>query len=136
MVLACNFVKAEIQHPKSSLLSGVLRDADTKKPVPYANMVIEGSNVGTSTSEAGIFFLGLNAQSLGYLKISSIGYSTARFRIDSLRNIDSLVIYLKPSIIQLDEVLVQASRVAASDFVRQAIHSLDKNTYPEDYLLE
>lgn len=136
MVLACHFVEGQNGHPQSSLLSGVVLDDDTKKPVPYANIVIEGSNVGTSSSETGVFFLGLNAQSLEYLRISSIGYSTVRVRIDSLQSIDSLLIYLKPSIIQLDEVLVQASRVSASDFVRQAIHSLDKNTYPEDYLLE
>src|SRR5688572_3800130 len=134
MVLACQFVEAQNGHPQSSLLSGVVLDDDTTRPVPYVNMVIEGSNVGTSSSETGVFFLRVNAQSLEYLRISSIGYSTVRLRIDSLQNIDSLMIYLKPSIIKLDEVLVQATRVPASDFVRQAIHSLDKNTYREDYV--
>lgn len=136
MVLVFNFVEGQNQNQATPVLSGVLLDYDTKKPVPYANIVIDGSNVGTSSSEAGIFYLGLHAARLEYLRISSIGYSTARLKIDSLQSIDSLVIYLKPSIIQLDEVLVQTSRVSASDFVKEAIHSLNKNTYRKDYLLE
>lgn len=136
MVLACNFAEGQNGHPQPSLLSGVVLDDETKKPVPYANMVIEGSNVGTSSSEAGVFLLGLNAQSPEYLTVSSIGYSTVRLRIDSLRSIDSLLIYLRPSIIQLDEILVLASRVAARDLVREAIQSLDKNAYQNDYVLE
>jgi hypothetical protein len=136
MVLAFNFVEGQHDHPESSLLSGVLIDHGTKKPVPYANIVIDGSHVGTSTSETGIFSLAINAERMECLRISSIGYSTVRLRIDSLQSIDPLVIFLKPSIIELDEVLVQASRFSANDFVKEAIQSLHKNTYPKDYLLE
>lgn len=136
VLLAFNSVEGQNQNQATPVLSGVLLDYDTKAPVPFANIVIDESNVGTSSSETGIFYLGLNAASLKYLRISSIGYSTARLRIDSLQSIDSLIIYLKPSIIQLDEVLVQTSRVSAGDFVKEAIHSLNKNTYRKDYLLE
>lgn len=135
VLLAFNFAKAQNEHP-SYLLSGTLLDYETRQPVPFANIVIEGSNVGTSSTGTGIFYLAVYNPSREYLKISSIGYSTIRLNIDSLLRIDSPVIFLKPSIIQLAEVLVPGRRLSASDFVKEAVKSLDKNIYPKDYLLE
>lgn len=122
--------------PIGSPFSGVLLDYNTKAPVPYANIVVEGSNIGTSSFDTGIFYLPSSLDSSTYLKISSIGYSTARLRLDSLHSRDSVVIFLKPAIIRLDEVIVEAKRLSAVDFVREAIHSADKHAYPDDYVLE
>lgn len=135
VLLAFNFAKAQNEH-SSYLLSGTLLDYETREPVPFANIVIEGSNVGTSSTETGIFYLAFYNPSKEYLKISSIGYSTIRLSIDSLLLIDSPVIFLRPSIIQLAEVLVPGRRLTAGDFVKEAVKSLDKNIYRKDYLLE
>lgn len=132
-----SFAQAQSTSVQPPLLSGVLLDGETREPVPYANLVIDGSHVGTSSAETGVFYLQLNARKkAACLRVSSIGYLTRRLTIDSLLKVDSIVIYLKPAIIELDEVLVQSSRFSAADFVREAIQSLDKNTYQKDYLLE
>src|SRR5687767_6872356 len=44
---------------QSVTISGTVKDAETREPLPYANIVVEGTTTGTTTNESGYFELSL-----------------------------------------------------------------------------
>lgn len=79
-------------------------DFVTKKGIPGANIVVEGSYYGTVTNANGFFRIKTTSKS--QLKISSIGYQT---KIVSVRNIKK-TIELNEKLEELNEVVVKARK--------------------------
>ena len=88
-------------------LSGVVIDAETGEPIPYASVVYRGHNVAKVSDINGQFSI---TRHEGWnLTVSSIGYKERIIRI-SAKTRDNQKITLKPDKQQLEEVTVKSKR--------------------------
>lgn len=94
-----------------SNIKGKLIDGETDIALPYANIGIQGTNIGTVSDKNGHFNLRLKKnQSLNdSLKFSFIGYKTNSIQIASLVN-KSNVIKMTPSADELSEVVISSKK--------------------------
>ena len=89
--------------------------ADASGPVPYANVLLQGTSLGTTTDEKGMFRLsGLQAGSYT-LVVSSLGYRTYRKPVKlGPAPLTDLHITLQPGMESLDEMVVTGTLKAVS----------------------
>ncbi|OEK05070.1 carboxypeptidase-like regulatory domain-containing protein [Roseivirga misakiensis] len=57
-------------------LRGVVTDAETKEPLPFATVFFAGTTVGTTTNEKGGYLLNVNSEGTYDLIVKFIGYQT------------------------------------------------------------
>jgi hypothetical protein len=83
---------------------GVVYDAQTKEPIPFANVVYKHSTVGTITDMDGKYILRTNNPT-DTLIASVLGYEVIKVKIlkNSFQTFD---FYLEPSSLQLEEVVI------------------------------
>ncbi|MGB7843343.1 MAG: carboxypeptidase-like regulatory domain-containing protein [Salinimicrobium sp.] len=98
-------------------------DAQTKKPVPYANVVF-GEHKGVVTNEEGFFSFNFVQQKPESVQISSLGYEPVEIAIDSLQN---LVISLSPSTIELKEVFVSNKNLSPLEIIKKVKEEISNN---------
>lgn len=94
-------------------LKGIVLDHSTKKPISNAQLINTGST--SLTGETGKFKLN-NVKVGDKFAVRMLGYETMEFTINN--NIDSLTIFLKQSIFQLNEVMVRTNRNYKNDSLR------------------
>lgn len=94
------------QEPRLIQFSGVIVEGDSLKPVPFVNIIIQGSNRGTISDFFGYF--SFVAKENDVIEFSSLGYRKAVFTIpDSLTiNRYSLIQVLRKDTITLKETVV------------------------------
>ena len=107
-----------------SMVSGVVLDASTNKPLPAATIRVAGpSNKGTITNERGQFQLSLSSgESL--LIVSYLGYRSDTVSASASNNHD-LRVALQPEAIRMSEVIV-TDEDPAYEIIRRAIESKPK----------
>lgn len=87
------------------VVKGKIIDATTQQPLPYANVGVAGTNLGTSANADGVFRLVLSGSRLpAMLNVSYLGYGVGRQRVTG--QIESLRIALQPTDKNLREVVV------------------------------
>lgn len=94
---------------QSIIISGNLSDFKTKQPIPFANIGIVNGNLGTVSSEKGVFKLTLpDSVTTGTFKVSLIGYHSLEFSLDSLlqTNTNGVKWELKSQTYDLEEVTI------------------------------
>lgn len=84
-------------------LSGIVLDAETKEPVIGASVMIDGSNIGTSTDLEGRFKLAGIPANAKKVRISYVGMHPQLLNIRP-----QMTVYLRSSIQAMDEVIVVA----------------------------
>jgi hypothetical protein len=89
----------------AQIISGKVLEAKTEEPVIYANVFLDGSNIGTITDSTGYFKLNTQGHSSLPLIVSGIGYETLRFGKNYLS--DKLIIYLEKKDYELAEIQVK-----------------------------
>ena len=82
---------------------GTVIDTETKKPIEFANVIIQGTQNGTITNEEGEFTIEANDLGTGYLLISFIGYEQRKIKISVANGYN---IFLNPDSEVLNEVVV------------------------------
>ncbi|OYT17457.1 MAG: hypothetical protein B7C24_02185 [Bacteroidetes bacterium 4572_77] len=110
----------------TTIVKGVLLNAHTKKPLPYANIVVLHNGQGTISNEKGMFSLDLaKLSATDTISFQYIGYQTKLLLVNQL---DSLsVIYLKEDIISLSEATVFANPPDPKFIVKQVLENKEKN---------
>ena len=101
-------------------LEALLIDQETKRPVPYASIGVIGSAKGTSSNINGQFTLTIDLHDK--VKISCIGYNSIE-----LTSPFPEVIYLQPSVTQLEEIIVTNKKMNAGRIVQKALASVKDN---------
>ncbi len=99
-----------ISQTKSGIISGEVRDAVTKQPLPGANIIIDGTNMGSACDENGYFVIKNVAPGRYSLKASMISYLSSvitELNINPNRN-HSVNFELNPTAMEMDEVKVTA----------------------------
>ena len=64
-----------------TIIIGEVYNATTGEPIPAANIVLRGTNVGTATNDEGLFMIRTDLQEKRTLVVSAIGYRKQRFEI-------------------------------------------------------
>src|SRR5579871_2595476 len=105
----------------SQAIEGKIVDAENEEPVPFASIGIIGTTRGTSSNIDGEFKLPVSGNVS--LKITCVGYET--LTINSPRQV--LLIRLKPSTTQLNQVVVFSKEVDAKRIVEKAFAAIPKN---------
>lgn len=82
---------------------GVVRDSISGQPIPFVSVWSENQNIGTTAEEDGTFTINTNENSKRLI-FSAIGFEKKTLAIDQARTVR-----LKPSDIQLDEVVISKS---------------------------
>ena len=131
LAFLCNGIAVNAQENETTdfhTISGVVRDANTKRTIDYVNIIAVGTNVGTITNADGEFSLKINKSlNVRTIQLSRIGYVNAMITINQNDN-NAITVYLTPNAIMLNEVEVYSWR-NPRELVVAAIENIEKN-YP------
>ncbi|MEO0095061.1 MAG: TonB-dependent receptor [candidate division WOR-3 bacterium] len=93
-------------------IQGVVYDAETEEPLPYVNVVVLNTELGTATDDNGRFYI-LNVPSGKYtIEVSCLGYQTVKIEnvVVQTDQVKKLEVSLKPTTIEIAPVTVVAER--------------------------
>lgn len=137
LIVACSFlfstvfaVGYEYGQTKSDTIrfksfSGKVIDKETKKPIVFANVYVDGSGLGTVTNSEGEFVIKIPAEKYNAkLGVTFLGYSSTILSIKEL-NSEGNIIALQPSPIPIDEVIVRSGN--ALELVEGALKNIQNN---------
>lgn len=102
---------------QQATLSGLVKDAYTNEPVPFANVVVFNTQMGTTTNEEGKFVFQNLSPGFVRLQLSFVGYEltiTEEIQISAIRS-NYIEVALKPTTTALQEV-----RIVSSPFAQKA----------------
>ena len=92
-------------YAQNQTVSGTVRDAETGERLPYASVLVIGTQIGTASNVDGYFvLLGVPADSLT-LQLTYLGYRTTLVQIDARTLDEPLTVEMTPIATELDEVL-------------------------------
>lgn len=114
-------------------VSGIVKDAQTKEPIEFANVVFINSSIGECTRAGGIFSLE-NAQGIKFVRISLLGYKDTIIELMKNNTVD-LTVFLQSNNINLGEIVISSKKRVqyskkdnpAIDFMREVIERKDDN---------
>ncbi|HUU27165.1 MAG TPA: TonB-dependent receptor [archaeon] len=88
-------------------INGYVRDAETNEALPFANVIIKGTNFGAATNSAG-YFVVVNAPADSLtLRVMYVGYAPQEIVVDNIKGVDKpLSIRLERQTIELDGITV------------------------------
>lgn len=97
--------------PTDNIICGHITDAETKSDLPYVNVVIKGTTLGTTSDGSGHFYLKNVPEGNWNVEFSSIGYRTqTQNKTVSNKSRVEMDVALQPDLIQLDEIVVSSNR--------------------------
>jgi len=113
---------------------GKVIDADNSKLLPFATIEAVGANIATVTNIDGEFIIKIakDADVTG-LKISYIGYSNRTVSLDDFEDNSSLDIMMKPSTIQLQEIIIRPQD--ALELIIEALGKVKNNYSPDPMMM-
>ena len=142
LIFTTFFIAAQITFAQTFKLDGQILDASNKSALPFANITLEGTTLGSASDADGRFRIEkINAGT--YTIIASyMGYSTYKMPITIPYEDGELTILLEPEAIQLEEYVVTASRrrervedaPAAISIISKKEIRRESNTNLGDYL--
>lgn len=90
---------------------GIVRDSKTGEALPYANIGIQGKQLGGVSDQFGRFNVSFETAALNdVVVISYVGYARKQFRVSELDVTQEHLIQLIPIVLQLDEIVVDGKR--------------------------
>ncbi|MDI9861100.1 DUF5686 and carboxypeptidase-like regulatory domain-containing protein [Flectobacillus roseus] len=114
-------------------VKGKVVDAKTSEVIPFASILIQGTNRGTQTDLNGNFFIETSAQHPS-IKISIIGYQSQTKTFQTAKDVQQLTVRLQSLNTSLDEVVVKGKKDKyrnkdnpAVQLVRKVIEHKSKN---------
>lgn len=123
---------------QNTVVSGIVTDAKTHRPLSYVTVAFTGSNIGMNTDDHGNFSL-TSAKPYPKLSISTVGYTTAIFDVEPGKE-QVINVKLVPVARQLNEVVIKSAKKEkyhnkdnpAVELIRKVIANKPKNR-PESY---
>ena len=135
------FASAELIMPQSTekgSLRGKITGADTKEALPYASVIVVGTNNGAATDVNGNYIIRNIDAGKQKISISYVGYVTKTVEVNIKPNkITELNVVLEITSIQGKEVVISAQRVGQQEAINQQINSNTiKNVVSPDRIKE
>ena len=107
------------------LLSGIVKDADSKQPVIFAHILLEGTNIGTVSNTDGEFLLKIPASNInGNIFVTSLGYKNLVISIPELQRIGN-EIQLEITRYPIKELIVKQINVI--DLLNEVRRNIPRN---------
>lgn len=95
---------------QTNSFSGIVLDNNSKLPIQYVNIGIEGKDIGTVSDSAGFFSLCISQENLSETVVFSIiGYEPFRMSINDLKKSDGRV-YLNQGNVELNEIVIRPDK--------------------------
>ena len=107
---------------KFNKVSGTIMDRNTGEALPFCTVMAYGTNIGTQTDIEGHFNLTL-PENTTYLTVNYIGYTQQNIAVTG----SEMKIYLQPSNVQLDEVMVVSDEQEVGEDIYVSNKISDKN---------
>ena len=116
------------------LVTGIVKDKETRKALANVNISVQGTNIGTVTNADGVFSLKASLDELGRgVMVSHLGYQNALVSAEVLTAQDKRPsIWLSPTVFSLDMVNVFGGDPRA--LVEKAISRIAHNYAPHPHL--
>nr|WP_294874791.1 TonB-dependent receptor [uncultured Pedobacter sp.] len=102
LLLICFMFFAAKSFAQNITVKGVVRDAETKGPIPSVNISVKGTKLGTATNTNGIYTL-TNVSPKAILVFSYIGYKQQEINLNGETQLN---VTLTPDLSDLQEVVV------------------------------
>ncbi|UII26417.1 SusC/RagA family TonB-linked outer membrane protein [Fulvivirga maritima] len=93
---------AAVEEQADFTITGVVRDGESREPLPGASVVVANTSIGAITDMNGVFTLDVPEEAT-ILVISYVGYLSKEVALASQTNIE---VALQPDVTQLDELVV------------------------------
>ena len=120
------FLSTHLSGQRRTIIQGQIIDAETDKPLPYANIVYEPKSIGTAADGKGMFAIDVfDLRDTDKLSFSFIGYETKKMTIDEIRS--QKTIALMPKQIALDEITISPDKLDADDYMKKVIKQYNAN---------
>ena len=87
-------------------ISGVVKDKESGETLPFANVYVKDTNIGTTTNEDGFFTLFNVPSENSTIQVQYLGYKIANIILTAEIVKEKIIIQLVPDDNQLDEVVV------------------------------
>lgn len=118
----------------SLLVTGIVKDKETRKALSNVNIVVQGSNIGTVTNADGVFSLKTSLEELKRgVVVSHLGYQNMTITAEELTDDRKrLTIWLSPVALTLDMVNIYGGNPRA--LVEQALERVSQNYAPNPHL--
>ena len=116
------------------LVTGIVKDKETRKALANVNVSVEGSNIGTVTNIDGVFSLKVSQEELGRgVHISHIGYKNLFLSADALTSTSKRpTFWLTPTTFTLDMLNVYGGDPL--ELVEKALQKIPQNYSDHDHL--
>lgn len=113
---------------------GKVMDADSKKPLVFATLSLEDTNISTISNTEGEFALKVpNTMNEGNILISYLGYKTKLLPLSQF-NTNNTKIYMEISVVQLSEVSLVIPK-NAENLVRETLRKRGQNYFDDPTLM-
>jgi iron complex outermembrane receptor protein len=116
-------------------VKGKVINSETSLPLPDANIIIEGKNIGASSDKSGEFTLLGNIREGDILVASYIGFNSRKIILSKEDFINPVVIQLVPAIIPSQTILVEAS-VGKEGFTPLTYEKINRENIENNYTLQ
>lgn len=119
---------------QSKIINGIIHDASTASPIPFANVGLKEKPVGTITNMNGQFKLTLSSyNSNDTLSVSHIGYEPWKLPMDSITS-DTILIELTPAAFELAEFVVYP--IPPEEIIQKMIANVPQNYSTDNEYLD
>lgn len=118
------------------MISGSVKDEETRKPLSFASVSISGKPIGTVTNVNGEFDFHIPEQYLhDTLVISHVGYKSLKRCVADIQN-RHIPFELNPYAFLLNEVEIREQNLTGKEIISKAIKNLTLNYSTKPYCLE
>jgi hypothetical protein len=124
--------KAPEDTSKFVSVKGKIIDSSTKKPIPYTNIYLVNSNIGTISNNDGEFILKVPVNKTNApIRISYMGYKNQDLTIEQIQMKEN-VIELSTEVVTLKELVIRSND--PQNLIRSAIHNIAANYGTSPYV--
>jgi len=104
-------IVAATAHAHGGKIEGTIKDDTNDRPVPYASVQIDGSNLGTTADSLGRFVLSHVPPHSGTVVVSAVGYETERVPVElTVGAVGRVDIALHPSPVDVGQIVITGTR--------------------------
>lgn len=111
-------------------IQGVILDATSKEPVPFANVVLRGSYQGTASNFDGEFVLAIKEENKSdTLIISVVGFKTQTYKVSDYLGEKFHKFMLAPFVYEIQDITVETKSQFYNTVIKRAAEHISKNYY-------